>query len=601
MPSTTTPMSLTDFNARLSTTNKAVKPLELTVIHLKHLKTLVDSALATITIITSHGAANVAPNYSDHLKVAIHVLLTKIELKHNTNTVTSLTPANTTSYVQATLHPPTRPKAKCLHPDGNLCKNCIAGMEWTRASNLIVHAQPPYTVMQLVQECTADIIMLANMNMISVPTPIVELDSLWTGVVIYNVESLALYKAGSISGEAFWRDIHDHSGLCQGAIKDVWVLCSPSVKYQTWDSCYTLLFPLYHSAVSQHLVPLPWYPIPRSGPLSIHYVSIQPQDTIFPLISALPEEAYQSTVDSTVNQEARDIGKEGIHILATKYTRGPAEITSPGPISLPDDDSDNKAFQYHPHLPTLSEYEAFDPIVYTNRPPSPPTGFRELANVAAARAAVAWREFNTLQIQEQSERAIANLAHSLTLTIGIPIHAPTIICETMGPAQPLHPEDCHLTGEWRQQIIERLRWLSIHNQQEYAKQAWAFEEHTCISYQENWSQWPCYYYWPDSNYTPHPLEATECLAYGEEYSHNWDEYQESQITCRGQDIPLSEHDREYWRNICDRPGDPASIGSRIHENLHQSLYRPYLGHDLEDVEDGMPMEGIRYIREGAYY
>ncbi|PBK59530.1 hypothetical protein ARMSODRAFT_1027295 [Armillaria solidipes] len=110
---------------------------------------------------------------------------------------------------------------KHLHPDSNSCKDCIAGVEWTRAGNLIVHAQPSYTAMQLVRECTADIITLANMNMTSVLTPIVELDSLWTGVVIHNVESLALYKAGGISGEAFWRDVHDHSGLCQGAIKDV--------------------------------------------------------------------------------------------------------------------------------------------------------------------------------------------------------------------------------------------------------------------------------------------------------------------------------------------------------------------------------------------
>ncbi|PBK74538.1 hypothetical protein ARMSODRAFT_595778 [Armillaria solidipes] len=318
MPSTTTPMSPTDFNARLSTTNKAVEPSESTAIHLEHLETLVDSALATITIITSHGAADAAPNYSDHLKAAIHALLTKIDPKHDTNTATSPTPANTTSYVQATLHPPTRPKAKVrfdppptmtprkssiaqvahkdstaratntihttnpqrflvrwpagkspailencpagleagrraristsaitkrfnthltkrLHPDGNSCKDCIAGVEWTRAGNLIVHAQPPYTAMQLVRECTADIITLANMNMTSVPTPVVELDSPWTGVVIHNVESLALYKAGGISGEAFWRDVHDHSGLCQGAIKDVRVLCSPSVEYQTRD------------------------------------------------------------------------------------------------------------------------------------------------------------------------------------------------------------------------------------------------------------------------------------------------------------------------------------------------------------------------------
>ncbi len=63
--------------------------------------------------------------------------------------------------------------------------------------------------------------MLLNVGMSSVPTHIVELDSPWTGVVIHNMELLALYKVGGISGKAFWRDVHNHSRLCQGAIKDM--------------------------------------------------------------------------------------------------------------------------------------------------------------------------------------------------------------------------------------------------------------------------------------------------------------------------------------------------------------------------------------------
>ncbi|SJL12095.1 uncharacterized protein ARMOST_15516 [Armillaria ostoyae] len=106
---------------------------------------------------------------------------------------------------------------------------------------------------------------------------------------------------------------------------------------------------------------------------------------------------------------------------------------------------------------------------------------------------------------------------------------------------------------------------------------------------------------PDSNYAPPPLDPTERLAYGEEYSQTWDEHRESQILYRSCNIPLAEHQQEYWRNACDGSGDPASIGSRIHENLLQSLYGPYLGPDLKDVKDGAPMEGLRSFRNDLEY
>ncbi|SJL10446.1 uncharacterized protein ARMOST_13832 [Armillaria ostoyae] len=114
-------------------------------------------------------------------------------------------------------------------------------------------------------------------------------------------------------------------GAVTGGITIFLLSCCYSYKLHSWLAHYTPLYLSYCSAVPWHLVPLPYYPIPQSGPLSIHYVSVQPQDTIFPLISILLKEAYESTVHSTVAEEARDIGKEGINILATEYPRGPTE------------------------------------------------------------------------------------------------------------------------------------------------------------------------------------------------------------------------------------------------------------------------------------
>ncbi|KAK0429606.1 hypothetical protein EV421DRAFT_1914364 [Armillaria borealis] len=300
---------------------------------------------------------------------------------------------------------------------------------------------------------------------------------------------------------------------------------------------------LFICAVPRHPVPLPHYPIPHSGPLSIHYVFVQPLDTIFSPIQSLPEEAYQSTVHSTVTEETRNISEEGIHILTTEYSQGstgslyaesdsgasvpsqqglgrlaqdsngsysaPFPITNPLPSEpLHNTDDDNEAYQYHPHSPTLSKFKALFSNGYDNRLSSPTLSFREPPNVAAVRAAVAWREFDRLQVTEQNERVITRQTRPFTLTVGVPISAPTIIHETMGPAQLSHPKDHHLTPEWQQQTIEQLRQLSIHN---------------------------------------------------------------------------------------------CHIRRRIHENLHQALYVPYLRNDLEDIEDGTPMEGLRTLRAGEYH
>ncbi|KAK0456971.1 hypothetical protein EV421DRAFT_1896181 [Armillaria borealis] len=107
---------------------------------------------------------------------------------------------------------------------------------------------------------------------------------------------------------------------------------------------------------------------------------------------------------SSHQSKAQDIGEEGFNILATKYTRGPTESlyaesnsgssvlsqqglgrlaqdsngshsTPPSddqslPIIISDED-DNKAFQYYPHSPTLSEYEAYSTNPHINPPMSP--------------------------------------------------------------------------------------------------------------------------------------------------------------------------------------------------------------------------------------
>ncbi|KAK0437485.1 hypothetical protein EV421DRAFT_1907225 [Armillaria borealis] len=77
-------------------------------------------------------------------------------------------------------------------------------------------------------------------------------------------------------------------GVITGGITIFLLFHCYSYKLHSWSACYTPLYPSYRSAVPQHPISLPQYPIPHSGPLSTHYISVQPQNTIFPTQPTYP-------------------------------------------------------------------------------------------------------------------------------------------------------------------------------------------------------------------------------------------------------------------------------------------------------------------------
>ncbi|SJL12767.1 uncharacterized protein ARMOST_16198 [Armillaria ostoyae] len=92
------------------------------------------------------------------------------------------------------------------------------------------------------------------------------------------------------------------------------------------------------------------------------------------------------------------------------------QLTALPPKIILDSDND-EPYQYHPHSPTLFEYEAFSTNPHINQPTSPTLGLGEHLNEAGAREAAARREYKRLTTQElqSSNRPTSILSMRTTL------------------------------------------------------------------------------------------------------------------------------------------------------------------------------------------
>ena len=100
-----------------------------------------------------------------------------------------------------------------------------------------------------------------------------------------------------------------------------------------------------------------------------------------------------------------------------------------------------------------------------------------------------------------------------------------------------------------------------------------------------------------------PLTTNECLIYRQNFAEQFEMNRQHHIRRGARDITHEQHRTKRQRFVSRGPGDPRSMGTRIHEDLYRSLHRPYIGPDLPVLEDGEILEEAeaRGSRAGEYY